>query len=119
MGELGLQLVQKAPGEQVMAVHEEINEGDNKLDQWQDYFRKQFSNLFTRVGVIRKYKVQTERFKFLLPIQQKGRRVPTTLQEKVDGEIFKLLHQGHVKNSTTVRTNSDYGKKYSFSKIST
>ena len=57
MAELGLQLVQKALGEQVMAIHEETAKGDDKLDQWQDCFSEQFSNLFTQVGEILNYKV--------------------------------------------------------------
>ena len=40
--------------------------------------------------------MQAEFFKNLTPIQQKGRRVPITLQEKVDKEIDKLLEQGHI-----------------------
>ena len=40
--------------------------------------------------------VQAEFFKNFVPVQQKGRRVPVTLQEKVDKEIDKLLTQGHV-----------------------
>ena len=66
---------------------------DEQMDQWQSYFSK----LFTRVGKIRNYKVQAEFFKNLVPVQQKGRRVPVTLQEKVDKEIDKLLTQGHIK----------------------
>ena len=69
---------------------------DNDLDDWQTHFSKQFQHLFRRVGRIRNYKVQAEFFKNLTPIQQKGRRVPITLQEKVDKEIEKLLEQGHI-----------------------
>ena len=39
-----------------MAIHEKNAEGDSKLDQWQDYFSKQFSNLLhgsVKSGVIR------------------------------------------------------------------
>ena len=68
----------------------EYAEGENNLDQWQDYFS------FTRVDKIRNYKVQEEFFKTLVTIQQKGRRVPITLQEKVDREIDKFLQQGHI-----------------------
>ena len=35
-------------------------------------------------------------FETLTPIQQKGRKVPITLQDKVDKEIDKLLRQGHI-----------------------
>ena len=40
--------------------------------------------------------MQADFFKNLIPIQQKGRRVPITLQEKVDKEFEKLLEQGHI-----------------------
>ena len=68
---------------------------DEQMDQWQLYFSKLFPKLFT-VGKFRNYKVQAEFFKNLVPVQQKGRRVPVTLQEKVDKEINKLLTQGHI-----------------------
>ena len=31
-----------------------------------------------------------------MAVQQNGRSVPITLQEKVDGEIEKLIEQGHI-----------------------
>ena len=40
--------------------------------------------------------MQAEFFENLIPIQQKGKRVPITLQEKVDKEIEKFLEQGHI-----------------------
>ena len=56
-----------------------------------------FIIFFSGLGRIRNYKVQAKFFRNLDPIQQKGRRVPiTTLQEKVDKEIEKLLEQGHI-----------------------
>ena len=48
------------------------------------------------MGKIQNYKRQAEFFNNLIPIQQKGRRVPIMLQDKVDGEIDKLLKQGHI-----------------------
>ena len=71
-------------------------ETDNDLDDWQKHFRQRFHHLFHRVGRIRNYKVQAEFFKNLTPIQQKGRRVPITLQKKVDKETDKLLEQCHI-----------------------
>ena len=104
MGKLGLQLMQADPRGEVMNIqgtednsceegHDESE--DEQMDQWQLYFSKLFPKLFTRVGKIRNYKVQAEFFKNLVPVQQKGRRVPVTLQEKVDKYIDKLLTQGH------------------------
>ena len=59
------------------------------MDPWQLYFSRLVPKLFTRIGKIRNYKVQAEFFKNFVPVQQKGRRVPVTLQEKVDKEIDK------------------------------
>ena len=99
MPQLGLQLVQQTPGDQIMSIGEgshDALEPEGELDSWQTYFSKQFSNLFSRVGKIRNYKVAAEFFENLTPVQQKGRRVPISLQEKVDAEIDKLLKQGHI-----------------------
>ena len=104
MPQLGLQLVQQSPGEQIMSIEEgskDALEPEGELDSWETYFSKQqFSNLFSRVGKIRNYKVQAEFFENLNPVQQKGRRVPILLQEKVDAEIDKLLQQGHIEKIT-------------------
>ena len=103
MHQLGLQLVQQSPpGDQIMSIDEVDPEPavpEGELDSWQTYFSKQFSNLFNRVGKIRNYKAQAEFFEDLIPVQQKGRRVPISLQEKVDTEIDKLLKQGHIEKT--------------------
>ena len=70
--------------------------GEDSLDPWQTYFSKQFNNLFHRVGKNKNCKVHAEFFETLTPIQQKGRRVPITLQDKVDKKISKLFQQGHI-----------------------
>ena len=92
MPNLGLQIVQRTPEEKVLSAQGEQPgdkaEGEeDSLDPWQTYFSKQFNNLFHRVGKIKNYKVHAEFFETLTPIQQKGRRVPITLQDKVDKEI--------------------------------
>ena len=63
MPQLGLQLVQQTPGDQIMSIDEEDKEAsqqDGELDSWQTYFSKQFSNLFKRKAKKRNYKVQAE-----------------------------------------------------------
>ena len=60
MPQLGLQLVQQSPGDHIMSIEEgsqDALEPEGELDSWQTYFSKQFSNLFSRVGKIRNYKV--------------------------------------------------------------
>ena len=101
MPNLGLQTVQRTPEETVMSFQGEqpgakTTGEEDPLDPWQTYFSQQFNNLFHRVGKIKNYKVHAEFFETLMPIQQKGRRVPITLQDKVDKEISKLLQQGHI-----------------------
>ena len=44
--------------------------------------------------------MQAEFFENLTAVQQKVRRVPISLQEKVDTEIDKLLKQGHIEELT-------------------
>ena len=63
-------------------------------------FSNQFTNLFNRTGEIRNYKVHAEFFENLTLVQQKGRRVPIRLQEKVDMEINKLLKQIDIEKLT-------------------
>ena len=76
MHQLGLQLVQQSPGEQIMSIGEgnqNALEPEGELDSWQTYFSKQFSNIFSRVGKIRNYKVQAEFYENLTPVQQKSK----------------------------------------------
>ena len=97
MPQLGLQIVQRNPGQEVLSIQETVGEkGEGQLEKWQNYFSKLFCNIFKRVGKIRNYRVQAELFNNLIPIQQKGRRVLITLQDKVDGEIDKLVKQGYI-----------------------
>ena len=90
MAELGLQLVQKATWEQILAKHEEKAEGDINLDQWQDYFSKHLTNLFTLAEKIRNYQVQAEFFKKLLLIQQKGRQILISLKKNRRGNSYTV-----------------------------
>ena len=80
--------VMSIQGEQVGA---ETSSAEAPLDQWQLYFSKQFNNLFHQEGKIRNNTVPAEFPEKLIPGQQKGRRIPKTLQEKVDKKISKLL----------------------------
>ena len=66
------------------------------MEPWQQFFSKLFPKHFDRSGKIKSYHAQAEFFKSLVLVQQKGQRVPITLQDKVDKEIDKLLAQGHI-----------------------
>ena len=66
------------------------------MDPWYQFFSKLFPKFCTRTRKIKNYEVQAEIFKNLVPVQQKGRRVLATLQEKVDKEIDKLLARDQI-----------------------
>ena len=73
MPNLGLQIVQKTPEENVMSVQSdqsaaEATEVEDSLDHWQTYFSKQFENFFNRVGKIKNYRVHADFFEKLTPI---------------------------------------------------
>ena len=94
MGTLGLELVQRKKVRGITV--EGISQEEEEYDELQTYFCKLYPNLFTRIGKIRNAKVRAEFFENLKPIQQKGRRVPISLQEKVDKEIHRLINEGHI-----------------------
>ena len=59
-------------------------------------FYKKFLSLFDRKGESKNH-VDNTNFKYpLCPIQEKGRRIPIHLQEKVQAELSKLLSEGHI-----------------------
>ena len=89
MGTLGLELVQP---KKVMGITGEGISQEEEYDELQTYICKLYPNLFTRIGKIRTAKVRAEFFENLKPIQQKGRRVPISLQDKVDKEIHRLMN---------------------------
>ena len=82
---LGLQLAQQTPVDRINSNDEDpkwesTQSGqDGELDSWQNYFSKQFTNLFKRVEKIRNYEVQAEIFEKIKPVQDKGQRVPIKL----------------------------------------
>ena len=69
---------------------------EEEYDELQTYFCKLYQNLFTRIGKIRNAKIGAEFFENLKPIHRKGRRVPISLQDKVDKEIDRLIKEGQI-----------------------
>ena len=64
---------------------------------WKQKFYDQFKSLFDRQGESKNHTVSTK-FKYpLCPIQEKGRRIPIHIQDKVQTELEKLLSEGHIK----------------------
>ena len=64
---------------------------------WKNKFYNKFKDLFDRQGCSKNHVVSTK-FKYpLRPLQEKGRRIPIHIQEKVHEEKEKLLKEGHIK----------------------
>ena len=95
MGTLGLKLVQIR---KVMGfTGERSSQEEEEYDELQTYFCKLYPKLFPRIGKIRNAKTNLAEFlEKLKPIQQKGRPVPISLQDKVDKEIDRLINEGHI-----------------------
>ena len=60
------------------------------------HFHQKFHRVFFRVGRAKNHKVFSTFKSLLVPIQEKGRRVPVHIQDKVGLEIQKLIQEGHV-----------------------
>ena len=64
---------------------------------WKNKFYSKFKDLFDRQGCSKNQVVSTK-FKYpLCPLQEKGRRIPIHIQEKVYEEMEKLLKEGQLK----------------------
>ena len=96
MGTLGRDLMGTQRKKVMGITGEGISQEEEEYDELQTYFCKFYPNLFTRIGKIRNAKVKAEFFENLKPIQQKGRRMPISLQEKVDKKIHRLINEGHI-----------------------
>ena len=64
---------------------------------WKNKFYSKIKDLFDRQGCSKNDLVSTK-FKYpLCPLQEKGRRIPIHIQEKVHDKMEKLLKEGHIK----------------------
>ena len=63
---------------------------------WKNFLYMKFKDLFDRQGEAKNHTVNTK-FKYpLCPIQEKVRRIPIHIQDKVQAELDKLLAEGHI-----------------------
>ena len=65
-------------------------------DSWKNHFHQKFHRVFTRVGRAKNHKDFSTFKSPIVPIQEKGRRVPVHIQDKVGQDIQKLIQEGHV-----------------------
>ena len=63
---------------------------------FKEKFFTKFKNLFERQGISKNHIVGSKFKSPLCPTQEKGRRIPIHIQDKVEKEIEKLLTEGHI-----------------------
>ena len=64
---------------------------------WKQLFYNKFSDLFGRQGSSKNHVLNTKFNYPPCPLQEKGRRTPIHIQDKVQSELTKLLSEGHIK----------------------
>ena len=71
----------------------EQEESDPEIKQW---VKDNFQQLCICIGKLKNHLMRTQFNQDLIPIQQKARCIPVHLQERVEGELNKLMDQNHV-----------------------
>ena len=79
--QIGIQLKQTPAGKSIIAISEDTNCSDQKITNW---VKTSYPGLCTRIGRSRNHMVHTTFLKEFKALQQKGRRIPIHIQEKVD-----------------------------------
>ncbi len=64
-------------------------------------FNARYPELFKRIGRVKHHMVRSRFVAHYKPIQQKGRRIPITIQPKVEAEIKRLIAEGHIEKLQT------------------
>ena len=91
--QIGIQLKQTPAGKSINTISEDTNCSDQKITNW---VKTSYPGLCTRIGRARNHMVHTTFLKGFKALQQKGRRIPIHIQEKVEQEIRSLIDQRHI-----------------------
>ena len=91
---IGIQLHQekKPAGKSVLQVNS-VENSDTQIATW---VRTTYPGLCTRTGRSKNHMVHTQFLSEFKALQQRGRRIPIHIQEKVEHEIRSLIDQGHI-----------------------
>ena len=92
--QIGIKLIQEQQKQNVHAIREK-EESDPAIKQW---VKDNFAQLCVRIGKSKNHTMKTQFIKEFVPIQQKGRRIPIHLQERVEGDLNKLIDQKTLTN---------------------
>ena len=90
--QIGIKLIQEHQKHNEHAIRKQ-EEFDPAIKQW---IKENFAQLCVRIGKSKNHTMKTQFIKEFVPIQQKRRRFPIHLQERVEGELSKLIDQKHI-----------------------
>ena len=98
--QIGIKLIQEQNTEKVQAIRE-LEESDPTKKQWVKNKYIHFIVKWRRIARTcivksKNYTMKTQFIEKLVPIQQKGRGIPIHLQERVEGELNKLMDQKNI-----------------------
>ena len=92
--QLGVRTTQIRPPRPLVG---EVSQSDiNETSEfWRLHFQQKYQQVFSRIGRAKSHQVFSILKSPLIPIQEKGRRVPVHIQDKVGDEIRKVIQVGN------------------------
>ena len=72
------------------------SETNDTPEFWRSHYQKKFQHVFSRIGRAKSHQVFSTLKSPLIPVQEKGRRVPVHIQHKVANEIRNLIQEGPI-----------------------
>ena len=93
--QLGVRTTQVKPDRSLVGEvsHSDLNETP---EFWKSHFQKKYQHVFSRIGRAKDHQLFSTFKSSLILIQEKERRVPVHIQDKVVVEIRKLIHECHL-----------------------
>ena len=91
--QLGIHLHQEKPTGKSINYIADSDQSDTVITNW---VKSTYPGLCPRIGCSKNHMVHTKFLNDFKALQQKGRRIPIHIQEKVEKEIKSLIDQGHI-----------------------
>ena len=91
--QLGIHLQQEKPTGKSINYITDPEQSDTAITNW---VKTTYPGLCTRIGRSKNHEVHTKFLHDFKALQQKGRRIPIHIQEKVEQELKSLIDQGHI-----------------------
>ena len=93
--QLGVRTTQVQP-ERPLVGEVSLSNVNETSEFWKLYFQQKYQHVFSQIGRARNHQIFSTFKSPLILIQEKGRRVPVHIQDKIGIEIRKLIQEGHI-----------------------